>query len=133
MDAFEDSERVGLTWLRPMLPGIIGEVLKPNGRLRVALLDPRCGDTYADRISYARAVAGSSGVLILTPCPLLKLVRLDETGEGEAEDVADCNRCGWTGCGGDLMPSVGGNLIASGSVSSDPIYTVRARGGGATK
>lgn len=89
MDVFEDSERVGLVWLRLRLPGLIGEVFEPNDRLGVTLFDPR-GVTYADRMSYARTGADNSGVRLPVLCPLLKLARLDETGEGEG----DGNKCG---------------------------------------
>ena len=86
MGEFGPSERVGLVWLRLMLPDLIGEVV--DGA-RVIFLDPSCGDAYDERISYARIGADDS-------CPLLKLVRLDETGEGEGDGdhEVDWNRWG---------------------------------------
>ena len=78
-------------------------------------------------------VHDNSGVRVPALCPSLKVVLTDKTGEVKADDVADCNKCECVSWGGDLTPSVGGNLIASKAVSSDPMYTVKARGGGATK
>ena len=132
-DGLEPSGRVGLVWFCPVPHSFIGEIPEPNDKLRVSFLDPDCGDTYDDKMSYARIVADNCGVRISVLCPLLKLVRLDEAGEGEGDDAADWNMCGLAGFCGDLIPSVGGNLIASGLVSSDPIYTVKARGAGETK
>lgn len=82
---FGPSERVGLVGRCLLLPDRIGEVVEPNDGVRLAFLDPCCGDTYDDRISYARIPADGSGARVSMPCPLLKLVRLDEEGEGEGE------------------------------------------------
>lgn len=79
----EPSGGVGLVWFRCL----IGEMFEPKGRLRAILLGVRCGATYDARISYARVAADISGVY-----PLLKLVRLDEEGEGEVGGVADWNK-----------------------------------------
>jgi len=82
---FGVSEREGLVCLGLMLPDRIGEVVEPNAGARVTFLDPSCGEAYDDRISYARIIADDSGVRVSMSCPLLKLVRLDEAGEGEGE------------------------------------------------
>ena len=82
---FRPSERVGLVCLCLLLPDRIGEVVEPSDGVRLTFLDPSCGDTYDDRISYARMAADDSGVRVSMPCPLLKLVRLDEAGEGEGK------------------------------------------------
>lgn len=92
MDTFEPSESVGLAWFHLTFSGLIGEVLEPKDAFRVALLDPRCGVTYDDRISYARTAEDNSGVRPPALCPLLKLVRLDEAGDGEGEDAVGWNK-----------------------------------------
>ena len=81
-------------------------------------------------MSLARSVVvDNSGVWIPALCPLLIF---GETGELEVDDVADADWIEFVSWGG-LTPSVEGSLIASKSVSSDPMYTVKARGGGETK
>ena len=85
LEAPGPSERVGLVWFRLAHPDLIGEVVEPNDGLCASFLDPSCGDTYDDRMSYARIVVGNSGVRVPALCPLLKLVRLEEVGEGEGQ------------------------------------------------
>ena len=86
VDVFVASGRVGLARFRVPL---VGEV---KDRLRAILLNARCGVTYDDKISYARTAGDNSGVRVSALCPLLKLVRLDEAGEGEADEVVGWNR-----------------------------------------